>query len=173
MAEPGSESNRQLRIRKYPNRRYYDTTRSRHLTLEEIHRCACDGYEIQVTDSKSGTDITTKVLAQIIIDLDPAKLDIFPPALLQRVLCANDQLVQDFTHKYFNSALTAFLESERKFEHTIRQSLGLDSTAAAPVDDGKGRANDATVTQLRQQVKDLERKLSEATQPSKSKRDRG
>src|SRR5688572_24270126 len=103
MAEKKSNpASRHLRIRKYPNRRYYDTTRSRHLTLQEIHKSICDGYEIEVTDSRTGNDITGKVLAQIIIDLDPPKLDIFPVALLHRLLRANQQLVTDFTQKYFN-----------------------------------------------------------------------
>src|SRR5688500_10948737 len=120
-----NEPARKLRIRKYPNRRYYDTTRSRHLTLDEIHQSICDGFEIEVTDSRSGTDITPNVLAQIIVDLDPAKLNVFPVPLLHRLLRANDQLIQDFTQKYFNNALMAFLESQRKFEQTVRQALGL------------------------------------------------
>jgi polyhydroxyalkanoate synthesis repressor PhaR len=188
MPEPTSnETLRQLRIRKYPNRRYYDTTRSRHLTLEEIHRCICDGCEIQVTDSRSGSDITGKVLAQIILDLDPLKLNVFPAALLHRLLRANEQLIQDFTQKYFNAALTAFLDSQRKFEQTVRQALGLDSSATATVADwsklmmrsfppapltspasGVSAASEPNlnpvVDELRRQVKDLERKLGEAQQ---------
>src|SRR6478735_819048 len=108
-----------LRIRKYPNRRYYDSTRSRHLTLEEIYAAIREGYEIEVLDSKTGDDITARVLAQMIIELDPPKLGIFPVPLLHRLLRANEQLVTDFTKKYFNQALEAFLDSQKKFEQSL------------------------------------------------------
>jgi polyhydroxyalkanoate synthesis repressor PhaR len=180
-----NETARQLRIRKYPNRRYYDTTRSRHLTLEEIHNAVRDGYEIQVTDSRSGGDITGRVLAQIIIELDPPKLGVFPVALLHRLLRANEQLVQDFTQKYFNTALTAFLESQRKFEQTVRQALGIGPAASATVADwtkliagqtppqsappGESNELKPVVEDLRRQVSELERKLGEAKQPAPRK----
>jgi polyhydroxyalkanoate synthesis repressor PhaR len=129
-----AEAAKVLRIRKYPNRRYYDSTRSRHLTLEEIYAAVRDGYEIEVADSKTGEDITAKVLAQIIIDLDPPKLGVFPVPLLHRLLRANEQLVQDFTQKYFNQALEAFLDSQRKFEQSMREALGLRSAAPTVAD---------------------------------------
>ena len=116
---------RQLDLRKYPNRRYYDATRSRHVTLEEIHSLIRDGYEVQVTDSKTGQDITAKVLAQIIIDLDPPKLGVFPVPLLHRLLRSNEQLVNDFVGKWFSQPLAAFLDSQRSFEQYLRQSMGM------------------------------------------------
>src|SRR5205823_3540835 len=51
-----------LEIKKYPNRRYYDATHSRHLTLEEIRSLIQQGYDIRVTDAKSSADITAQVL---------------------------------------------------------------------------------------------------------------
>jgi len=92
-----------LRIRKYPNRRYYDSTRSRHVTLEEIHNLIRQGYEVEVTDSKTGQDITAKLLGQIIVELDPPKMGVFPVSMLHRLLRSNQELVGDFIQKYFNS----------------------------------------------------------------------
>lgn len=125
---------RRLDIRKYPNRRYYDSTRSKHLTLEQIHGLIRDGYEIRVTDSKSGEDITAKVLAQIILELDPPKLSVFPAELLHRLIRANEQLVTDFTEKYFSNALSAFLESRRHFELYLREALNLGKTESGSPD---------------------------------------
>jgi polyhydroxyalkanoate synthesis repressor PhaR len=133
MAEAALGSKR-LELRKYPNRRYYDATRSRHVTLEEIHALIRDGYEVQVSDSKSGEDITAKVLAQIIIELDPPKLGVFPVALLHRLLRSNEQLVNDFVQRYFNQALTAFLDSQRSVEQYMRQAMGLQSPAPTVAD---------------------------------------
>lgn len=133
MAEPTGETKR-LDIRKYPNRRYYDTTRSRHVTLEEIYALIRSGYDVQITDSKTGDDITTKVLAQIIIELDPPKLGVFPVPLLHRLLRSNEQLMTDFVHKYFNEPLTAFLDSQRNFEQYLRQAMGLQSATPTIAD---------------------------------------
>lgn len=116
-----------VEIRKYPNRRYYDTSRSTHVTLEEIYSIIRDGREIRVIDSKSDEDITAKVLAQIILDLDAPKLGIFPVPLLHRLIRSNEQIVNDFVDKYFNKALNAFLDSQRGFEQYLRQAMGLQS----------------------------------------------
>jgi polyhydroxyalkanoate synthesis repressor PhaR len=130
-----------IRIRKYPNRRYYDATHSRHVTLEEIHQIIRDGRDVAVTDSRSGEDITAKVLAQIIIELDPLKLDVFPAAMLHGIIRSNEQLITDFVDKYFNQALTAFLESKRAYEQFLRRSMGLGADAAGP-QDPRGPAQD-------------------------------
>ena len=111
-----SDAPKRLDIRKYPNRRYYDSTRSRHVTLEEIHSLIRDGYEVQITDSKSEQDITAKVLGQIIIELDPPKMGVFPVPLLHRLLRSNEQLANDFITRY-NQALSAFLDSQRNVPH--------------------------------------------------------
>ena len=114
-------------VRKYPNRRYYDATRSRHVTLEEIYHMVRNGSDVHVTDSKSGDDITTQVLAQIILEHDAPKLAIFPVELLHQLIRANEPLIRDFVDKYFNQALAMFLESQRQFDRYLRQSLGLQS----------------------------------------------
>jgi len=116
-----------LQISKYPNRRYYDKTRGKHLTLEDLHAAIREGFEVQVTDSKTGKDITPQVLAQIILVHDAPKLSVFPVELLHRLLRSNQQLVLDFTQKYFSGALNAFLESQKKTEQYLRQAIGLES----------------------------------------------
>jgi hypothetical protein len=59
------------------------------------------------------------------LELDPPKLDVFPVALLHRLLRTNEQLVMDFTQKYFSKALMSFLDSQKKTEQYLRQSMGL------------------------------------------------
>ena len=110
-----------LDIRKYPNRRYYDATHSRHLTLEEIRSLISDGYDIKVTDSKSGADITAQVLTQIILELDTPKIDSFPVALLLQMIRSNDLAVRDFVENYFNQAFKAFSEYQNQVAERMRQ----------------------------------------------------
>src|SRR5688572_29483844 len=122
MPEPIDAADKHLEIKKYPNRRYYDATRSRHLTLEEIHSLIREGYGIRVTDSKTGADITAKVLAQIILELDEEKIEAFPVALLQRLIRVNDQAIKEFVDRYFNQALTHYLQYRQQVEEHLRSA---------------------------------------------------
>ena len=123
-AEPGAKN---LEIKKYPNRRYYDATQSRHLTLEEIRSLVQQGYDLHVVDARTKADITAQVLTQIILELDTPKLDSLPVPLLVRIIRMNDQLVKDFIEKYFNQALKSFLDYQQQLEEQIRRTHGLPS----------------------------------------------
>jgi polyhydroxyalkanoate synthesis repressor PhaR len=128
MADASDFAAKKLEIRKYSNRRYYDATHSRHLTLAEICSFIQQGYDITVTDAKSGADITAQVLTQIILELDTAKLNSFPIGLLVRVIRTNDQLVKDFIEKYFNQALGSFLNYQQQVEEQLRRTHGLPAS---------------------------------------------
>jgi len=125
-ATPDSNAGR-LEIKKYPNRRYYDATHSRHLTLDEIRKLVQQGYDLHVVDARTSADITAQVLTQIILELDTPKVDSLPVPLLVRLIRVNDQLVKDFIEKYFNQALKSFLDYQRQVEEQIRRTYGLFS----------------------------------------------
>ncbi len=127
MALSADSAAKKLEIKKYPNRRYYDATHSRHLTLDEIRSLIQQGYDLSVTDAKTGSDITAQVLTQIILELDTPKLDSLPVPLLVRIIRVNDQLVKDFVDKYFNQALKSFLDYQQQVEEQIRRAHGLPS----------------------------------------------
>jgi polyhydroxyalkanoate synthesis repressor PhaR len=116
-----------VQLRRYPNRRYYDPARSQHLTLEEIFRLITDGSSVQVSDSKTGEDITARVLVQLIMEQAPGKWAALPAELLHQLIRANDSLLQEFVEKYFHRALVAFEKSQREFEQYMRQALGLSN----------------------------------------------
>jgi polyhydroxyalkanoate synthesis repressor PhaR len=122
---PDDSQHKILEIKKYPNRRYYDATHSRHLTLEEIRSLIQQGYDIRVIDAKTSADITAQVLTQLILELDTPKLDSLPVPLLVRLIRMNDQLVKDFIEKYFNQALKSFFDYQKQLEEQIRQTHGL------------------------------------------------
>jgi len=125
MAEQNRGEIKRLEIKKYPNRRYYDATHSRHLTLDEIRALIQQGYDIRVIDAKTSADITAQVLTQLILELDTPKLDSLPVPLLVRLIRMNDQLVKDFIEKYFNQALKSFLDYQQQVEDQIRRTHGL------------------------------------------------
>lgn len=125
MADPQQPTRERLNIKKYPNRRYYDATRSRHVTLEEIYALVRQGHEVQVTDSRTGEDITARVLAQIIIELDPPKLGVFPVPLLHGLLRSNEQAVTELTRRYFEQLLGFFLTSQKDLGGYFGRVVGL------------------------------------------------
>lgn len=121
-----------LEIRKYQNRRYYNTTDSRHISLEEIHRKICEGHDVRVTDAKSGDDITTKVLLQILIEYEPLKLEYFSSELLLQVIRVNDRIQREFLQSYFGSMFSAASDSRRNMEVFARQAKAVTERAGNP-----------------------------------------
>jgi polyhydroxyalkanoate synthesis repressor PhaR len=71
-----------IRIRKYPNRRLYDTSRSTHLTHDEVLAIVRRGQRVQISDSRTETDITNEVLLQILIAREPSIVAALPTATL-------------------------------------------------------------------------------------------
>lgn len=121
-------------IKKYPNRRFYDVTRSRHVTLNELYDIVLGGDRIVVHDSKTGTDITNVVLTQIILEHDPPKLDLFPASLLHQAIQSNQQMVRRFIDQYFAQAVDAFSRSRQQFDHFLSKSGFSPLSPTAPFD---------------------------------------
>src|SRR6516225_6835400 len=131
MAKRNSDEPRTLEIRKYRNRRYYDSTRSRHLSLQQIHKLVIEGYDIRVLDAKTNEDITSKVLTQILLDYEPVKLEMFSNELLTRAIRVNERLLKDFVDVYFRQAFEAFCRSQKQVDQMLRQTHHLTSVLPA------------------------------------------
>ncbi len=174
---------RSIEIRKYPNRRYYDATRSRHLTLEGIRTLIREGCNVRVVDSQTSADITGKVLTQIILELDAPKLEIFPAGLLAEMIRVNDGLAEGFFEKFLSQAFDGFMEYQRQLGAQLQPATGwqaLLSPLAAwtramgatpanpppppPVAGQTGTGTDAglsaSMERLRRRVQSLERQLA-------------
>ncbi|MCK6455763.1 MAG: hypothetical protein L6Q92_04455 [Phycisphaerae bacterium] len=189
-----------LEIKKYPNRRFYDVTRSRHVTLADLHRLVREGRTIVVTDSKTGENITPLVLTQMILEHDPPKMQLFGADLLHQVIQANQQMLRLFIENYFGRAFESFLQSQSQFENFLRQAgfpgLGAvtgsnplswaqswlkqnrgDASAASepPPAPDEASALRATVESLQREVQALQERVRDAKPPrvSAKKKPRG
>ena len=80
-----------IRIRKYPNRRLYDTSRSTHLTHDEVLAIVRRGQRVQISDSRTEQDITNEVLLQILIAREPAIVAALPTATLLTIARSNPE----------------------------------------------------------------------------------
>jgi polyhydroxyalkanoate synthesis repressor PhaR len=91
-------------IRKYGNRRLYDTGGSRYVNLEEIARMVRDGIEVEVRDARSGEDLTRVILTQIIVEEARDRKTGLPLQLLRELVMASDRATHDFLSWYLNTA---------------------------------------------------------------------
>jgi polyhydroxyalkanoate synthesis repressor PhaR len=101
-----------IRIKRYPNRRFYASHTSRYVSLPEIEQLIRDGATVEIVDSQTGEDITRSVLVQIIAEKHPDKIAMFPTAMLHSILRAND-VMTEFLREYFRNSL-AYLDYFQK-----------------------------------------------------------
>ncbi|GAB5541092.1 MAG: polyhydroxyalkanoate synthesis regulator DNA-binding domain-containing protein [Sandaracinaceae bacterium] len=97
-------------VKKYGNRRLYDTTESRYITLEELAERIRGGDEVQVVDAKSGKDLTQQTLAHIILESRGAA-KLLPVPLLQQLIRMGDDALAEFFGMYVSSALELYLHA--------------------------------------------------------------
>jgi|SRR5438445_4511423 len=108
-----------LQIRKYSNRRLYDSTRSRHITADELYQLVRDGHDVVVTDSASGADITHQVLTQMILERDSPKLEVFPTTLLHEIIRANQQMWRRFVEQWLNGLTAAITQQADAYARRV------------------------------------------------------
>jgi polyhydroxyalkanoate synthesis repressor PhaR len=105
-------------IKKYGNRRLYDTEDSRYITLEELADKIRGGTDVRVVDAKSGEDLTQSTLTQIIIEGRSASR-LLPVGLLSQLIRLNDDALAEFLGRYVGGALELYLQTRRGAESAL------------------------------------------------------
>src|SRR5262249_17944342 len=101
-----------LLVKKYGNRRLYDTDQSKYITLEELAESVRQGKDVRVVDAKTGEALTTPTLAQIIIEGRGAAR-LLPPALLVQLLRMGDDALAEVFGQYVTWALEVYLQTKQ------------------------------------------------------------
>ena len=114
-----------IEIRKYPNRRYYNTRDSRHVTLEEIRDLVREGHEIKVVDSRTEEDITVTVLTQILLEIESPKLAFFPASFLQHLIRVNTDVFKNMTESYFKNSMASFVKAAESTQDGATAGFGV------------------------------------------------
>ena len=110
-------------IKKYSNRRLYDTDASRYVNLQQVAGMVRDGLEVEVVDAKTGEDLTRHVLTQIIVD-DSRDTEGGPPVeFLRDLIKASDQAQKDFLRWYLGTAAGVY----ERLQEAWRNQPGLPS----------------------------------------------
>ena len=99
-------------VKKYSNRRLYDTESSRYITLEELTAKIRGGSEARVVDARTGADLTQATLTQIIIEGRGADT-LFPIPLLHQLIRLGDDALAEFLGRYVSTALELYLQARQ------------------------------------------------------------
>ena len=110
-------------IRKYANRRLYDATASRHVTLEDIRRLIAAGERVQVIDDRSGEDLTRAVLLQIISEQEQFGAPVLSVQLLEGIIRFYGNPVQDMLSRYLEQSLGAVMTQQRTVQAQLAKAM--------------------------------------------------
>ncbi|MEO7430473.1 MAG: polyhydroxyalkanoate synthesis repressor PhaR [Dokdonella sp.] len=111
-------------IKKYPNRRLYDTEISSYITLEEVRQLVLDNEEFEVRDAKSGENLTRSVLLQIISEYEDRGEPMFTTKLLSQVIRFYGDSLQGFMGGYLERSLQIFMDQQQQFRSSLNTVLG-------------------------------------------------
>lgn len=114
-------------IKKYANRRLYNTDTSSYVTLDDLCEMVKDGSEFIVYDAKSGEDLTRQVLTQIIFEQEAKGENLLPVNFLRSLIGFYDNSLKDFVPHYLESSMQAFMKNQEK----MREVMGMGGFAGA------------------------------------------
>jgi len=115
-------SNERL-IKKYANRRLYDSTESRHVTLEDIRKMIVSGAKVKVVDDKSGEDLTRAVLLQVIAEQDQYGTPVLSTELLEAIIRFYGNPVQEMLTKYMEQSVGALVRQQESMRAEMTKAL--------------------------------------------------
>jgi polyhydroxyalkanoate synthesis repressor PhaR len=152
-------------IKRYSNRKLYDTQESRYVTLEEIEEMIRAGREIAVVDAASGDDLTSVTLAQIILESERNHRAALPTAFLHQLI-KHGEAWQDFVQRSMRSSLEGVVSSQREMERIFqdwasRAGWGLGAARGEGKRDGEPESQRLReeVVALRERLRSLEERL--------------
>lgn len=171
-----------ITIKKYANRRLYNTATSSYVTLEHLAEMVRNGEDFTVVDAKTGDDLTRSVLTQIIFEQENRGQNMLPIPFLRHLIGLYGDNLQSFVPSYLEMSMDAFCKNQESMRHSLseafstphsgmkifedaaRQNMaffeqGLKMFGLAPSDDGP--SNSAEVDALRREVEALRAKLAE------------
>ncbi|MCH7628717.1 polyhydroxyalkanoate synthesis repressor PhaR [Novosphingobium sp.] len=169
-------------IKKYANRRLYNTSTSSYITLDHLAQMVKDNVDFQVIDAKTGADLTHTILTQIIMEEESAGEQMLPTNFLRQLISMYGNSMQSLLPGYLEASMEHFRENQLKLRKAIEDSIGANplaqiaqrnmemfkAAAAAFVpaatpgrEDGKVAGESDELDTLRQQMADMQKKLDQ------------
>ena len=111
-------------IKKYPNRRLYDTEISSYITIEDVRQLIVDNEDFEVRDARSGEDLTRQVLLQIIAEHEQDGEPMLSTQLLSQIIRFYGDSLQGFMGSYLERSMQGFLDQQQQFRKQIGGMIG-------------------------------------------------
>lgn len=124
-----SKSSGTVIIKKYANRRLYNTSTSSYITLDHLAQMVKDNVEFQVIDAKTGADLTHAILTQIIMEEESAGEQMLPTNFLRQLISMYGNSMQAFLPGYLEASMEHFRENQAKMRKAIEESIGSNPIA--------------------------------------------
>lgn len=118
-------------IKKYPNRRLYDTAISRYITLDDILTLVIQGTEFRVIDKRNDEDITRSILLQVISEQEEGDNPIFRTEVLRKIIRFYGDSMQPTVGAYLELSLELFNEQQHQFRDRLHDMIGAERPLAA------------------------------------------
>ena len=159
-------------IKKYANRRLYNTESSSYITLEHLAQLTREGREFKVVDAKTDEDITHSVLTQIIMDEEGKGATMLPAGFLRQLIAMYGDSMQSMVPQYLEASMDAFRRNQAQFHETMKgafesgpfselakRNLAMIEAAASAFVPKKPTAPDDDLASLKAQIAALQAKV--------------
>ena len=113
-------------IKKYPNRRLYDTEVSRYITLDEVRQLVMESVKFRVLDKNTHDDITRSILLQVIAEQEGGSESLMSRDFLSQVIRTYGSGLQDFVGRYLDESLHLFSKEQRELRDRFKNVVGID-----------------------------------------------
>ena len=124
MADKTSDSDQPVVIKKYANRRLYNTSTSSYVTLDHLSKMVKEGEDFVVYDAKSGDDITRSVLTQIIVEEESKGEHLLPTSFLRQLIGFYGGNMEMLVPKYLEHTMQSFAKNQEQMNDMLRNSMG-------------------------------------------------
>ncbi|MBI2800577.1 MAG: polyhydroxyalkanoate synthesis repressor PhaR [Gammaproteobacteria bacterium] len=112
-------------IKKYPNRRLYDTSESKYVTLHDVRKLVLDDVRFCVIDKKSGEDITRNILLQIIVEQEEVSEPILSTDVLQQMIGFYGNSVNALAGDFLRNSVNLFYQQQKRLQSQVTSALSL------------------------------------------------
>src|SRR5579883_2029026 len=124
MSETTTSASPPIVIKKYANRRLYNTATSSYVTLDDLSTMVKEGGEFVVYDAKTGEDITRAVLTQIIVEEEQKGQNLLPISFLRQLISLYGDSMQWLVPRYLEYAMTSFAHNQEQMRKHLQETFG-------------------------------------------------
>jgi polyhydroxyalkanoate synthesis repressor PhaR len=123
-----------LVIKRYGNRRLYNTETKEYVNYEDLSKIVREGFDIKVIDSKSKDDVTKSVLIQMILEEEKNDQSVLPTDFLFQVLRSRNSSMQDFFRDHLSASFDAYMKTKEQFDNQFRSVLEMAFSAPRAIE---------------------------------------